>query len=93
MIERGEQWRKVRADRKRFERLLAGVLERAHGAGLTRLSDIRLTLSALLGMVNHTATWYRPRGHLTAADIAAGYVELILAGGHTGDQVARANAD
>ncbi len=79
VIERGEQWRKVRSDRKRFERLLAGVLERAHDAGLTALDDMRLTLSALLGMVNHTATWYRPRGHLTAAAIADGYVDLILA--------------
>jgi AcrR family transcriptional regulator len=89
VIERGEQWRKVRSDRKRFERLLAGVLERAHDAGLTRLADTRLALSALLGMVNHTATWYRPRGHLTASTIAAGYVELILAT----DQVARATSD
>lgn len=78
VIEHGEQWRKVRSERKRFERLLAGVLERLHERGQLRLADARLALSALLGMVNHTVQWHRPRGHLTAAAIADGYVELIL---------------
>jgi len=77
-IERGDQWRGVRDSRKRFERLVAGVLRRAHDAGEARLDDPRLTLSALLGMVNYTAQWYRPRGRLTATEIADGYLELIL---------------
>lgn len=77
-IERGDQWRRVRESRKRFERLVVGVLERVHGEGDLRLGDVRLTLSALLGMVNYTAQWYRPRGRLTAAEIADGYVELVL---------------
>jgi hypothetical protein len=34
---------------------------------------------ALLGMVNHTAQWYRPRGRLTAEQIADGYLELVTA--------------
>jgi hypothetical protein len=29
-------------------------------------------------MVNHTAQWYRPRGRLTAREIADGYVRSIL---------------
>jgi AcrR family transcriptional regulator len=78
VIERGDQWRKVRADRKRFERLLAAVLDRAHAEGATRIDDPRLCLAALLGMVNHTAQWYRPRGRLTAADIADGYLQAVL---------------
>ena len=78
VIEHGEQWRSVRETRKRFERLVAGVLERAQRAGLTKLDDSRLALSALLGMVNHTAQWHRPRGRLTAVEIADGYVDLIL---------------
>jgi len=60
LIESGDQWRRVRAGRKAFERLVADVLERAHPAG-----DRRLALLALLGMVNHTAQWYRPRGELS----------------------------
>jgi TetR/AcrR family transcriptional regulator, cholesterol catabolism regulator len=77
-IEHGEQWRRVRESRKRFERLVVGVLERVDDEGGLRLGDVRLTLSALLGMVNYTAQWYRPRGRLTAAEIADGYVELVL---------------
>lgn len=70
-IESGERWRGVRASRKRFERLAAGVLERAGLSGA-------LPLLALLGMVNHTAQWYRPRGVLTPEQIADGYVDLLL---------------
>jgi len=35
-------------------------------------------LLALLGMVNHTAQWYRPRGPLSPEQIADGYVDLVL---------------
>ena len=73
VIERGEQWRGVRAARKRFERLVEGLLDEV------AVPDTRLALSALLGMVNHTAQWYRPRGRLSAEEIADGYVELVLA--------------
>jgi AcrR family transcriptional regulator len=81
VIERGDQWRKVRDDRKRFERLVDGVLQRVHDDGRARLDDPRLCLAALLGMVNHTAQWHRPRGRLTATEIADGYVDLIVSEG------------
>jgi AcrR family transcriptional regulator len=77
-IERGAQWRGVRADRKAFERLLEGVLAEAEAAGALRTADRRLALSALLGMVNHTAQWYRPGGRLTPEAIADGYVDLLV---------------
>jgi AcrR family transcriptional regulator len=79
LVERGEKWGKVRADRKRFERVLGSLLAEVHAADGTRLDDPRLTLSALLGMVNHLSTWYRPRGRLSAEEIADGYLALILA--------------
>jgi TetR/AcrR family transcriptional regulator, cholesterol catabolism regulator len=73
VIESGDQWRKVRASRKAFERLVADVLAR-----LEPRVDSRLALLALLGMVNHTAQWYRPRGELTPEQIADGYVDLVV---------------
>ena len=73
LIESGERWRKVRASRKAFERLAADALARAQPRG-----DGHLALLALLGMVNHTAQWYRPRGELTPEAIADGYVDLVL---------------
>jgi TetR/AcrR family transcriptional regulator, cholesterol catabolism regulator len=77
-IERGEQWRGVRSSRKQFERLVEDVLERLAQAGRLRLADRRLALSALLGMVNHTAQWFRPRGRLRPEDVAQGYVDLLV---------------
>ena len=73
-IETGERWRGVRASRKQFERLVAGVLA---DAGIGDPSS-PLPLLALLGMVNHTAQWYRPRGALNPEQIADGYVDLVL---------------
>ncbi len=72
-IESGEEWRGVRAARKTFERLVGDLLERADPA-----DDARLRLLALLGMVNHTAQWYRPRGALSPRQIADGYLDLVL---------------
>jgi TetR/AcrR family transcriptional regulator, cholesterol catabolism regulator len=73
LIESGERWRKVRASRKAFERMAAEALESARPRG-----DAHLALLALLGMVNHTAQWYRPRGELSPEAIADGYVDLVL---------------
>jgi TetR/AcrR family transcriptional regulator, cholesterol catabolism regulator len=78
VIDHGDQWRQVRERRKEFERLVESVLQRVHEDGHARIADPRLSLAALLGMVNHTAQWYRPRGRLTATEIADGYVELIV---------------
>jgi TetR/AcrR family transcriptional regulator, cholesterol catabolism regulator len=77
-IEAGPQWRGVRDSRKAFERLVADALEQA-AAGASAGDDRRLALMALLGMVNHTAQWYRPRGRLTPEEIADGYLDLITA--------------
>jgi TetR/AcrR family transcriptional regulator, cholesterol catabolism regulator len=73
LIESGDAWRKVRASRKAFDRLAGEVLARARPRRDTRLAQL-----ALLGMVNHTAQWYRPRGELAAEQIADGYVALVL---------------
>jgi AcrR family transcriptional regulator len=78
VIERGPQWRDVRASRKHFERLLEDVLVQVHAVGRLKLRDDRLALSALLGMVNHTAQWYRSRGRLSPERIADGYVDLLI---------------
>ena len=78
LIDHGSQWREVRESRKRFERLVEDVLARAGAESGGPAVDPRLQLSALLGMVNHTAQWYRPRGRLSPAEIADGYVALVL---------------
>jgi AcrR family transcriptional regulator len=74
VVDHGDQWRGVRSSRKQFEELLAGALLAAE------VDDPDLRRYALLGMVNHTVQWYRPRGSLRAEQIADGYVDLVVAG-------------
>ncbi len=80
-IERGPQWREVRRQRKAFEKILDDVLARGEQDGTLAFADRGLTLLALLGMVNHTATWLRPRGRLSPEQIADGYCDLLLKAG------------
>ena len=71
-IEHEPEWEQVRASRDAFEAILA---RRLAAVGLTD----RLALFALLGMVNHTATWLKPGGRLTTEQIADGYCDMLLA--------------
>ena len=80
VVERAPQWSAVRASRKAFERLVDDLLDRVEEAGAIRFSDRRVALSALLGMVNTTAQWYRPRGRLSPPEIADGYLQLLAVG-------------
>ena len=84
LVDRGDGWRGVRRDRKEFEQLLARGIE----AALPELTPERRTLAryALLGMVNHTVQWFRPRprGALDPSEVAAGYLELTLGLGRGG---------
>jgi TetR/AcrR family transcriptional regulator, cholesterol catabolism regulator len=79
VIESGARWRDVRTSRKRFEELVDGVLAELEGDPRAHFADRRIALSALLGMVNHTAQWFRPRGRLSPAEVARGYAELLVA--------------
>ncbi|MEA2255332.1 MAG: hypothetical protein QOG35_1377 [Solirubrobacteraceae bacterium] len=79
-LERQAHWQSVRRSRKEFERIVDAVLSELEAAGRLRLSDRGLALHAILGMVNHTPQWFRPRGRLSAAEIADGYCELLLRG-------------
>jgi len=76
-IDSGAQWRSVRESRKAFERLVEHALDEADATGPAHLPT-RLALVALLGMVNHTAQWYRPRGRFNPEEIADGYLSLLL---------------
>jgi AcrR family transcriptional regulator len=72
LVESDPRWAEIRRQREDFEALLAEVLD---GDPLTRL--------ALLGMVNHMPTWFRPNGRLTATEIADRFVDLLLSGART----------
>lgn len=79
VIEREPQWRRVRGQRKAFEKLLDDVLVRGERDGTMHFDDRAFTLLTLLGMVNYTPQWLSPRGRLTPEQIADGYCDTILA--------------
>jgi len=78
-IERQARWRRVRSQRKAFEKILDEVLARGEADGSMTFADRRLSLLALLGMVNYTPQWVRPNGRLSPTEIARGYCEMVLA--------------
>lgn len=80
-IESEARWRRVRSQRKAFEKILDEVLARGEADGSMTFADRRLSLLALLGMVNYTPQWVRPGGRLAADEIAAGYCAIVLSGG------------
>jgi TetR/AcrR family transcriptional regulator, cholesterol catabolism regulator len=77
-IERQQRWRRVRSQRQAFEKILDEVLERGEADGSMSFTDRRLSLLALLGMVNYTPQWVRPNGRLSADEIADGYCAMVL---------------
>jgi AcrR family transcriptional regulator len=78
VIEREPQWQSVRRSRKEFEHILDGVLAEVEATGRLSHGDRGLALHALLGMVNYTPQWFRPRGRLSPVQIADGYCDLLL---------------
>jgi AcrR family transcriptional regulator len=80
-IERQPRWRHVRSQRKAFEKILDDLLTRGEADGSMTFDDRRLSLVALLGMVNYTPQWVRPNGRLSPAEIAAGYCAIVLGDG------------
>jgi AcrR family transcriptional regulator len=80
-IERQPRWRHVRSQRKSFEKVLDDLLARGEADGSMTFADRRLSLLALLGMVNYTPQWVRPNGRLSPAEIAAGYCAIVLGDG------------
>jgi AcrR family transcriptional regulator len=79
-IERQPRWRRVRSQRKAFEEILDDLLARGEADGSMTFADRRLSLLALLGMVNYTPQWVRPKGRLTPGEIADGYCAIVLGG-------------
>ena len=80
-IEGEPRWRRVRSQRRAFEKILDEVMARGEADGSMTFADRRLSLLALLGMVNYTPQWVRPGGRLAAEEIAAGYCAIVLSGG------------
>lgn len=78
VVEREPEWAEVHASRRRFEAVLARVLDAVAAESPDAGVDRAIVRFALLGMVNHTAQWLRPDGRLSSDAIADGYCEITL---------------
>jgi AcrR family transcriptional regulator len=67
-------------NRDKFEALWRDVISEGVEAGSFNCPDPGLTVRALLGVLNWTLTWYRPRGEFSIEQIADRYVNLLYHG-------------
>jgi AcrR family transcriptional regulator len=66
--------------RDRFEELWRAVVRDGMQTGIFDCPDPALTVQALMGMMNWTITWYKPKGRLSIEQIADEYASLLLDG-------------
>jgi AcrR family transcriptional regulator len=59
----------INALRKRFDRVLSGLLEEGTNSGEFQIADIRVAALAIGGMVSWAYTWYQPGGRLSIDDV------------------------
>jgi AcrR family transcriptional regulator len=61
----------INALRKRFDRVLSGLLEEGAAAGEFQIADVGVAALAIGGMVSWAYAWYRPSGRLSIDDVGA----------------------
>ena len=76
----GEHAKTFRARRQAYEAQVEEVLREGVASGEFRDIDPWLTARAWLGMHNYTYLWLKPRGRLSARDVAAPFAEIFLRG-------------
>ena len=73
----------INALRKRFDRVLSGLLEEGSASGEFRIADVRVAALAIGGMVSWAYTWYQPDGRLPIEEVGEklAHFALQLVGG------------
>ena len=66
--------------RHKYEELLRAILQAAMARGEIRPMDTALAARLVLSALNWMPRWYNPDGPASAADIAAGYYDLLVDG-------------
>ncbi len=68
----------INALRKRFDRVLSGLLEAGADAGEFNVADVRVAALAIGGMVSWAYTWYQPEGRLTIDEVGLKLAHFAL---------------
>jgi AcrR family transcriptional regulator len=76
----GELAHEVRQRRKAYDGFVRKLLQQAIDVGeLPASTDVRVTTYYVVAAINGLPNWYRPKGRLTAAEVAERYADLTLA--------------
>jgi TetR/AcrR family transcriptional regulator, cholesterol catabolism regulator len=70
--------RRIVAKRDRYEGLMRELLSAGVDEGVFSIADVRLLAKAVLMMCSGVSDWFGPDGRLSPADVARGYVEMVL---------------
>jgi AcrR family transcriptional regulator len=76
--------RAIRRAERRYEKVLHRLYEDGIAAGELRGADPGIAVATLLGACNWSYRWFKPRGRLSAEEMAQTMVELLLEGHLTG---------
>jgi AcrR family transcriptional regulator len=77
----GEDFQRIRAEKRKYSRIVEDVIEEGIAQGLFRPTDPRLQANAVLGMCNWVYKWYRPGGSAYTPDqVADHFIRLLEAG-------------
>jgi len=75
-----QNYLKVVAKRDRYQRMVEDILAAGKREQGWRLEEPKLYTRALLKMCSGVATWFKPEGELTIAQIADAYADLLCNG-------------
>jgi AcrR family transcriptional regulator len=65
----------------RYEEVLLDIIQGGIDSGeFVEILPAKITVNLLVGMLNWTYTWFRPKGRLSGQDIADGMTQTILQG-------------
>lgn len=76
-------WEQIIKVRKEYESILLQVLKQGADEGVFIISDYKMTLMSLLGMVNYTHQWFDPDGRVGSDELADLMSDIFLHGVQT----------
>lgn len=74
------EWDEIINVRKEYENLILRELQKGNEAGVFFISDEKMTLMSLLGMINYTYQWFDPDGRVSVEDLADQMSSIFLYG-------------
>ncbi len=76
-----KEFKKIRDEKKKYTRIVEGIIEDGISQGMFRKVDPRLQANAIIGMCNWVYKWYKPgKSHYTPDQIADHFVSLLETG-------------